>query len=559
MHRAGWVALAGLGCDVDDPDELFARAERALACARAFGDVDLEAKALADGGLARVQAGRIAEGMAMLDEANALWCGPAANRGAATMGVCSFFTACYYAADFERAGWWVDDLRRVGILGQGSLGPTFITGHCESVQATALIELGRWSEADALLTRSLHTFETATGAAAWHPAIALADLRTREGRLAEAETLLLGKDAHLQALLPTARLHLARGDAGLAAATARRGLRLVGADRLRGTDLLSIVVEAEVAAGDLLAAADACREMADRGLGLGEPALAARATRANALVLAAGGQPADAISLVENTVDALEARLAVQRLMLTLDLITLHERAGNRAAADVEARRARSMLTGLDITLPPTARSLLDRYAELTGAPPPEAARLYRDGDTWLAASAGVVVRLRTTKGVRYLAELLGAPGCEKHALDLVDRVEGVAEGLDRRRLGSAGEVADVAARSAYRSRVEALRTAIGDALAAGEDDRAATLEDECAALTTELLTAFGLGGRGRLVASAAERARLNVTRAVRTTIERIGEALPEAGRVLDQRIRTGLYCAFEPDPGDAVRWSVHS
>ena len=60
----GWVAVAAMGCDVDDPAVLLARAELALDRARQFGDVNLETKALADAGLARVQAGRVAEGMA---------------------------------------------------------------------------------------------------------------------------------------------------------------------------------------------------------------------------------------------------------------------------------------------------------------------------------------------------------------------------------------------------------------------------------------------------------------------------------------------------------------
>ncbi|MDP8932395.1 MAG: hypothetical protein M3O70_28565, partial [Actinomycetota bacterium] len=72
----GWVAVASLGCDVGDPDVLLARAELALDRARRFGDVNLETKALADAGLAHVQAGRMAEGMALLDEAMALVCGP---------------------------------------------------------------------------------------------------------------------------------------------------------------------------------------------------------------------------------------------------------------------------------------------------------------------------------------------------------------------------------------------------------------------------------------------------------------------------------------------------
>src|SRR5688572_8123054 len=45
----GWVAIAAMGCDVDDPSVLLAAAELALERARRFGDVNLETKALADG------------------------------------------------------------------------------------------------------------------------------------------------------------------------------------------------------------------------------------------------------------------------------------------------------------------------------------------------------------------------------------------------------------------------------------------------------------------------------------------------------------------------------
>lgn len=69
------MAIAGLGCDVSDPGVLIERADLALDRARRFGSLDLEVKAMADGGLARVEAGRVAEGMVLLDEAMALACG----------------------------------------------------------------------------------------------------------------------------------------------------------------------------------------------------------------------------------------------------------------------------------------------------------------------------------------------------------------------------------------------------------------------------------------------------------------------------------------------------
>ncbi len=167
-------------------------------------------------------------------------------------------------------------------------------------------------------------------------------------------------------------------------------------------------------------------------------------------------------------------------------------------------------------------------------------------------AAEGVQGRLRDSKGLRYLAELLANPGVERHALDLVDRVEGVAASdeprLDRRRLGDAGELLDGQARVAYRHRIEALRGEIEDAIEAGAEERAEALQRELDELVDQLAAAFGLGGRPRRASSAAERARLNVTRALRSATARIREVLPEAGAVLDRRVRTGLYCAYEPD-----------
>ena len=57
---------------VADAAALEADARLALDLARRFGDVALEGKALADGGLALVSAGRIEDGMAWLDESMAM-------------------------------------------------------------------------------------------------------------------------------------------------------------------------------------------------------------------------------------------------------------------------------------------------------------------------------------------------------------------------------------------------------------------------------------------------------------------------------------------------------
>lgn len=556
----GWVAVAAMGCDVDDPVVLLEAAELALDRARRFRNVNLETKALADAGLAHVQAGRLEEGMALLDEAMALACGPADDTGVAAKSVCSFFTACYYAADFDRVSSWAELLRGHGIIGEGRPGPVFLSSHCDSVQATLLMELGRWSEAEALLTAAKDRFEAVMPLPAWHPAIALADLRIRQGRLSEAEELLLGKDHWMQALLPAARLHLARGDHALAEAVASRGLRVIGTDRLRAVELMTVLVQSALVRGAVDEAAAAADQIAAWVEDLDVDPLRARAAVALAQVRAAQGDVRGAVAVLESEVD----RIGTERVpwlgaVVLLELARLREAAGDRADAAVDAGRAAAILATLDVVVHARDSELVARLQVPEAAPPQESqAFLGFEGKRWTVSCSGASVQLNDSKGLRYLAELMAHPGVERHALDLVDLVEGVSgDGIDRRSLGDAGEALDATARTAYRRRIEELRSEADDALADGRSDAAEAAQAEIDALVGQLAQAFGLGGRSRKAASAAERARLNVTRALRAATSRITEALPGAGGVLDRRLRTGLYCAFEPDPADPVAWQV--
>jgi hypothetical protein len=86
-------------------------------------------------------------------------------------------------------------------------------------------------------------------------------------------------------------------------------------------------------------------------------------------------------------------------------------------------------------------------------------------------------VRLRDTRGLHYLAQLLQHPGHEFHATDLVGQ-ETTAEPRPmlgdevnpRADLGDAGAVLDAAARDAYRVRLRDLRDGLGRLR--GEPDR---------------------------------------------------------------------------------------
>jgi len=565
----GWVAVAPMGCDVDDSALLLERADLALARGRSFGSIDLELKALADGGLARVQMGQVIDGMEMVDAAMALACsGGAEDAEVVAKSVCSFFTACYHTADFERVATWSRLLGERGIVGGTAPGPpAILSSHCDSVQGMLLCHLGRWTEAERVLVGAYDAVERAMPGSAWHPPIVLAELRILQGRLAEAEALLLGRDDQIQALLPTARLHLARGDHDLARATARRGLRVLGDDRVRAAALLGVMVEAELATGDVAAAAAVSMELDGLTAGIALPALRAESARVRARVRAAQGDAGAAVASLQEGLDQLSGvDLPLVTATLHLALAGLQEEDGDRAGAMVEARAAGALLARLDVVVGVGAAALLARLGVIASPSGPgvgcQVATLRRDGAWWTAGCGDTQVRLASTKGLSYLAELVGHPGTERHALDLVDLVEGLPAadtGIDRRLLGDAGGLLDAPSRSAYRRRVAELRDEVEDALALEDDDRAAGLQCELDALVAELARAFGLGGRDRKAYSTAEKARLNVTRALRAAVGRVTQALPVAGAVLDRRLRTGLFCAYEPHPDDKITWSVQS
>jgi predicted ATPase len=88
---------------------------------------------------------------------------------------------------------------------------------------------------------------------------------------------------------------------------------------------------------------------------------------------------------------------------------------------------------------------------------------------------------------------------------------------------------------------------------------RAEQAEEEIAALLAELSRAVGLGGRDRRAASAAERARQSVTRALKTVVKRIAEQEPALGALFVRCIKTGTYCSYTLDPGFPITWEIET
>jgi hypothetical protein len=336
----------------------------------------------------------------------------------------------------------------------------------------------------------------------------------------------------------------------------------MGADRLRAVELLTVIIDGSLASGDVTGARAACDDLHDRLEDVGIAAVTARGDAAQAAVLAAEGDPVTAVALLRVAIERVDpAALPWRRALLLVDLSHLLSEAGDHSAAREEARNALGCLEALDVVLPLRARSLVESSVSDTRPGRPSVAALALGEKWWTASFHDTSVVLPKTKGLAYVAVLIASTGVERHVLDLVDRVEGVgvAGDPDRRSLGDAGPLLDVAARSAYRRRIETIRGDIDDALAAHALDHAESLQAELDQLVTQLAAAFGIGGADRVAGSATERARINVTRAIRTAVNTLGTTLPEAGASLDRRIRTGRYCAYVPEAEDQIHWIVQS
>jgi hypothetical protein len=165
---------------------------------------------------------------------------------------------------------------------------------------------------------------------------------------------------------------------------------------------------------------------------------------------------------------------------------------------------------------------------------------------------------VRDSLGLRYLDLLVRNPGRELAAAELVRLAAATgpagpaarADDLHEMSGAPGADVLDRQARAAYRKRLADLDHELAEAEAWHDTERASRLRAEKDFLIRELAAAIGLGGRPRQLGSDSERARLNVTRAIRSAISRIRDRAPDAAAHLDQAIRTGTRCSYTPPNG---------
>jgi tetratricopeptide (TPR) repeat protein len=261
------------------------------------------------------------------------------------------------------------------------------------------------------------------------------------------------------------------------------------------------------------------------------------------LLAMTAGEAERALGHLETARSAAERMHARPTIVLTaLDTAEVLARRGGAG----DALRARALVDGVTHTAATQrmqgaiARSEDLRARLARAAPPapagrraPARATLRREQDVWRLDFENRSALLQDGKGLHHLAALLAGPGQPLAALDLA---------------GGAPAAGDV---EAQRALAGELREELEEARMFNDPERIAVASAKLARLAADLSAAAEADG------PAAERARVNVTRALRTAIARIGEHEPELGHLLKGAIRTGAFCTYEPDPGVALEWDV--
>ena len=356
----GWLVLDRAPF-TDDVEERHRLATAALAIAQRFGDVDLEYDALSLLGESHVAAGRVGEGMKLLDQAmTAVSAGEVV--GVVPVGdiYCRLLSACESALDVARAEEWM------AVAGRFGAWSDFVSPVCRTHYGGILVAIGRWSEAEEQLLAALRTFESGyRGMSEW-PLGKLADLRVRQGRFDEARRMTEGHESHPVARRILAAVALGRGEFALAEELVSLCLDGEPAADPRCTPVLELLVQIRIARADMPAASDALERLAKVAGASGDDVAAAFAELAAGRVRAAEGD--------ESAPDHLQAALReFTALQLPLEAARAQRELARALAKDApeaavaEARLALRAFERIGATADADATAALLRRVGATG------------------------------------------------------------------------------------------------------------------------------------------------------------------------------------------------
>jgi class 3 adenylate cyclase len=230
--------------ELDRATQLF---DDAYELAKRVGSRDVQMLALSGKGRTYIKAGRIDEGLALLDEASAsAMCGDLRAHSAGLV-YCITISSCQDVGDYRRAAEWTEAANRFC----DTLDVSGFPGACRIHRAEAMRLRGDWSAAEAQATAAcdeLKDFDQWITAAGHYE---VGEIRRRRGDLAGAEDAYsISNEMGREPQPGLSLLRLAEGKVGGALAALTRSVQEAG-DPLVRFRRLPALVEIAIAAGDL--------------------------------------------------------------------------------------------------------------------------------------------------------------------------------------------------------------------------------------------------------------------------------------------------------------------
>jgi len=305
-----------------------------------FADADASALARLVRGVALIEQGEVAGGVASLDEAMVAVAADEVSPLVAGIAYCQVIALCERVLDVRRAREWTEALAR-WCAAQPGLVP--FRGNCLVHRCEILRLQGAWPQA---LVEAQQACASLAGPPAWDSLgsafYQLAEIQRLRGELAEAEesyrrAAAAGRDPEPGLSL----LRLAQGRPDLALAATRRLLRESRNAAARAR-ILPAFVESALAAGDAEAAREAAGELAAVADVLDAPYVRALAAHASGAVLLAEGDAAGALPELRRALAGwaeLEAPYESARVRVLLGLAC--RALGDGSGAEIELQAAR--------------------------------------------------------------------------------------------------------------------------------------------------------------------------------------------------------------------------
>lgn len=279
-------------------EALVTHAERVRKIGLRHGDPNLVAGGLLGAGRALVKAGRVAQGLAMLDEAMLAVLSDDLRPEWAGNIYCHLMSAAHELADIRRLVEWTEATAR---WLETMPAAVVFTGICRVHRSQVHQLRGGWAQAEREVAQACVDLAEIDVSAAAEANYQVGEIRRLRGDLAGAEEAYRG--AHRLGRDPqpgVALLRLAQARLDAASASIRAALVAESADRLARARLCAAQVEIALAADDLVVARKACEELEDIAVTYGTTGLQVMARHARGAVLLAGGQHEEALPVLRD-------------------------------------------------------------------------------------------------------------------------------------------------------------------------------------------------------------------------------------------------------------------